>query len=145
MNILVNRTDPQINETMKEYSFLLWYSETGIVNKNTIKIFCPYGPKNEIVCAISIGELKENPNIFHGKPDNILPRNHSNNGNIIESKKSLSVIFLPIKLVKRNASPQKIDKRAGKPKKINGIIQKNSFPPVKIELLIQYSETKNQP
>ena len=108
-------------------------------------MFCPYGPKNETVCANSRGELKENPNIFQGKPDKIFPRNHSNNGRSIESKKSLSVISLPIKLVKKNASPQKIDKRAGRPNKTNGIIQKNSFPPIKIALLIQYRETKNQP
>ena len=76
-----------------------------------------------MVCANSRGELKENPIIFQGKPDRIFPRNHSNNGKSIESKNSLSVMFLPIKLVKKNASPQKIDKRAGRPKKTNGIIQ----------------------
>ena len=98
-----------------------------------------------MVCANSRGELKENPIIFQGKPDRIFPRNHSNNGKSIESKNSLSVMFLPIKLVKKKASPQNIDKRAGRPKKINGIIQKYSFPPIKIALLIQYRETKNQP
>ena len=100
-------------------------------------MFWPYGPKKATLWATSKGELKEKPIIFQGNPVKIFPRNHSKNGSKIENNISLSTIDLPIKLMKKNATPQKTERNAGKPTNTNGIIQRNSSPSTKIALLIQ--------
>ena len=75
--------------------FLFKNNDTGIEIRTTIKIFCPKGPKIEIVCDISNGLFKEKPIIFHGNPEKIVPRNHSKNGSKSIKKSSFSVIDFP--------------------------------------------------
>ena len=62
--------------------------------------------------------------MFHGKPDKMLPRNHSKKGNNSIKKRNFSVIDLPNLKVKKKASPQNKDKKAGKPINTKGVIHK---------------------
>ena len=92
--------------------FLFKNNDTGIEIRTTIKVFCPKGPKIEIVWDISNGLFKEKPIIFHGKPERIFPRNHSKNGSNNVVKISFSEIDFPNMQIKKKATPQKKDKKA---------------------------------
>ena len=125
--------------------FLFKNNDTGIEIRTTIKVFCPKGPKIEIVCDISSGLFREKPIIFQGKPEKIVPRSHSKNGSNSIKKSSFSVTDFPNTKVKKKATPQNKDKNAGKPKNTTGTIHKY-IPPLTINaLLSQYREKTNQP
>ena len=85
--------------------FLFKNNDTGIEMRTTIKVFCPKGPKIEIVCDISNGLFNEKPIIFHGKPEKIVPRSHSKNGSN-NKKSSFSVADFPNTKVKKKAPPK---------------------------------------
>ena len=62
--------------------------------------------------------------MFHGKPEKILPRNHSKNGSNNNKKSNFSLTDFPNTKVKKKASPQKKDRKAGNPINTKGIIQR---------------------
>ena len=109
---------------MKVKIFLFKNNDTGIEIRTTIKVFCPKGPKMEIVCDISNGLFKEKPIIFQGKPEKIVPRSHSKNGSKSIKKSSFSVTDFPNTKVKKKANPQNKDKKAGKPINAKGVIHR---------------------
>ena len=99
-------------------------NDIGIEIRTTIKIFCPKGPKIEMVCDISNGLFKEKPIMFQGNPEKILPRNHSKNGSKSNRKSNFSIIDFPNKKVEKKARPQNKDKKAGKQINTNGVAHK---------------------
>ena len=86
--------------------FLFKNNDTGIEIRTTIKVFCPKGPKIEIVCDISNGLFKEKPIIFQGKPEKIVPRSHSKNGSNSITKEVFQLLISLIQKLKKKPPPK---------------------------------------